>query len=348
LPPKSEIKKYIPAASMESVMANINKAIDDVRVLIKKLNNTLDENTSNNIKAMIANLKESSNALNSILQTTNAKLPQILDNANALVIEYKKSGKILNSKLPDILNKSDLLLTKLNKTADIVNTKLPALADEYIKVGKNVNTLLVENKTGLKNTVKSAEDFFESGASSFKKLDNFLASAEKSQIEVEINSNYLSKDEDFKTTANLAYRPTPTKYYIFGLTSRKDYSTINPKDDSKMYINALIGKRYNNLLLKGGFIESSAGVGVDYFAYNDKIRFSTEIYDFNSNNDYRGNNPHLNAYMSYLYLKHIELLAGVDNILNSDARSYFLGVGVKFIDNDLKSLIAGGATSFLK
>ncbi|NPA10658.1 MAG: MCE family protein [Epsilonproteobacteria bacterium] len=348
LPPKSTISKYLSTASMEDVMNNINKAVDDVRVLIGKLNQTLDKNTTQNIQLMIANLKESSSELKNILKVSNEKIPLLLDNANALVLSYKKSGDILKSKLPPILDKSNALLAKLNTTADIINKKLPKLADEYIKLGKNANTLLVENKEGLKGTIDSAEDFFASGAKSFEKLDNFLASAQKSQIEVEINSNYLDKDEDFKTTANLAYRPTPTKYYILGLTSRKDYSNINPDDESKMYINALIGKRYNNLLLKGGFIESSAGVGVDYFMLNDRLRLSSEIYDFNSQNDYRGSNAHLNAYVTYVYLKHIEFLAGVENILNTDARSFFVGVGVKFIDNDLKTLIAGGASSFLK
>jgi phospholipid/cholesterol/gamma-HCH transport system substrate-binding protein len=170
----------------------------------------------------------------------------------------------------------------------------------------------------------------------------------KSQIVVDISTSYMTRDDDYTTTANIAYLPNPTKYYILGLTSRKNYSELNPKDESKIYINAEIGKRYDNILLRGGIIESTGGVGVDYFTHKDKVKLTAEVYDFNSENDIRGDNPHLNLKATYLYLKHLQFIAGIDNILNVDAREFFLGVGVKFKDNDLKPLLSGGASSFLK
>jgi phospholipid/cholesterol/gamma-HCH transport system substrate-binding protein len=87
---------------------------------------------------------------------------------------------------------------------------------------------------------------------------------------------------------------------------------------------------------------------MDYFMKKDKIILSSEIYDFNAVNDVRGNNPHLNLTAKYIYLKHLEFLTGFENILNSKAASFFLGLGIKFRDNDIKTLVSGGATSFLK
>ncbi|WP_457561886.1 MlaD family protein [Caminibacter pacificus] len=348
LQPKGVIKKYVPSASMEDVLTNINKAVGDVRELLAKLNSTINQQTIDNIHEMITNLKISSQRLNDILATTQTKLPKILDNANALVVSYKETGDIIKRKIPEILNKTDMLLAKLNKTGEILNTKLPKLADEYINLGKNANQLLVENKKGLKNTINAASDFFASGSKSFQKLDDMLASMQKSQIQVDIFSNYMTRDDYFKTTANIAYMPNPTKYYIVGVTSTKDYSTENPGDKDKIYFNAELGKRYDNLLIRGGIIESTGGVGADYFLDKDRVKLSADIYDFNSVNDIRGNNPNLSLKATYLYLKHLEFIAGVDNILNADARTFFLGVGVKFIDNDLKTIIAGGGTSFLK
>jgi len=108
------------------------------------------------------------------------------------------------------------------------------------------------------------------------------------------------------------------------------------------------GKRFDNLLLRGGIIENTGGLGVDYFLDHDKLKLSGEIYDFNAVNDVRGTKPHLTFKGTYLYLKHIQFIGGIDNILNNNARKFFLGVGVKFKDNDLKTIISGGATSFLK
>jgi phospholipid/cholesterol/gamma-HCH transport system substrate-binding protein len=348
IPPNGIIKKYIPAASMEDVLTNANKALVDVRKILKKINLTLNQETIDNFHEIVANLKLSSIKLNDILTTTQVKLPTILDNANALLLTYKKSGDILRRRLPSILRKTDLLLAKLNKTGDILNAKLPKLANEYIKLGKNVNTILKENRKGLKQTINSASDFFASGSKSFQKLDEMLGSLQKSQIEVDIYSNYMLRDDYFKTTANIAYRPNPTKYYIFGVKSTKDYSVKNPKDENKIYFNAMLGKRFDNLLIRGGIIESTGGLGADYFLDKDRVKLSADIYDFNSVNDIRGDRPNLSLKATYIYLKHLEFIAGIDNILNTDARTFFLGLGVKFIDNDLKTIIAGGGSTFLK
>ncbi len=359
--PGDTIDSYLKTASLDEIMNNVNLAVNDIRNVIKKVNSALDKNK---IKEVMNNLKEASVKLNSILAKTDAKLPEILKNANELLVEYKEAGKklpkvfdnanklinsykeagdSLKSKLPEILK-------RVNHLAEVLDKKTPELINEYVKVGKNANEVLEKNKEKISLALTKAGEFFGNGSESFKKIDQFLSNAQKSQIMVDINSYFLSKDSDFVTNANIAYLPNPTKYYILGFTSRKDYSNKkNPDDDSsKTYLNAQIGKRYDNFLIRGGIIESTGGVGVDYFADKDRVKLSAEIYDFNSENDVRGDNPHMNFKARYLYLKHLEFLAGVDNILNSEARSFFFGIGVKFKDNDLKTIISGGATSFLK
>ena len=369
------IKKYLNVASMDDVMSNINVAVDSLKILIDKFNNTLDDKAINSIRDTIYNIKDSSLILKSVIENTNKKIPLLLDNANELVLEYKKAGVVLNNKLPMLLDKTQTLLTKFNKTGDLLNNKLPSilnktdnlvakfsetenvlnskldkLMDEYIKVGENVNSLLYDNNRSVKEAINEAKEFFISGAESFKKVDNYLGAIQKTQVFVDIESNYMIDDDYFKTSALISYLPNPTKYYIFGVTGKKDYSDLTKinKNQNKALITAEYGKRFNDLLIRGGIIESTGGIGVDYFLDKDRIKLSGEIYDFNAINDVRGDNPHLTLKARYLYLKHIQFIGGVDNILNQDARKFFLGIGVSFKDNDLKTIIGGGASSFLK
>ncbi len=346
----SVIKNYLPSSSIADVMTNINEAVNKVKILIDKLNKTLDKNTTRNIQITMANIKDTSVLLKNIMKNADKKLPILLNNANKLVLTYKQTGDIIKQKLPSILNKTDSLMYKLNNISDILKVKLVALSNQYIKLGQNANKILKDNQKGIKKTVSAAKDFFANGSESFNKINKFIGGMQKAQIGVDIYSDYMARNNYFKTTANIAYRPTPTKYYILGVTTTKDYDskyTAN-SNKSKTLINAEIGKRYYNLLVRGGIIESTGGVGADYFMNNDKIKFSGEIYDFNSVNDYRGSNPHINLRASYLYLKHLEFLAGIDNLINTNARTFFLGLGIKFKDNDLKTLLSGGATSLLK
>ena len=346
------ITKYIQNTSLDDLMNNVNSAVDDIKILIKKLNTALNDKSIDNFHQILANIKDASISLKAVLKTANKRLSPLLDNVNELINTYKDVGIKIDKKIPSLLNKADTLLTKLNKTGDILNSKLGPTLDEYKKLGKNANSILTENKKSIKEAIASAKSFFVNGGESFKKIDKFLANVSKSQIDVEFNTKYISRDGYSKSYAQIAYLPTPTKYYILGVTSSKDYSNLENihKDHikNKAFITAEYGKRFNNLLLRGGIIENTGGVGIDYFLDNDKIVLSSEIYDFNAVNDIRGNNPHLNLLAKYIYLKHLEIVGGLENILNSHAASVFLGLGIKFRDNDLKTIISGGATSFLK
>jgi len=366
------ITNYLSITSMNNLMSNINLAINDLKVLINKLNNTLDDKAIKNIKDTVSNIKDSSIILKSVVESTNKKIPLLLDNANELVLEYKKAGATLNNKLPLLLDKTQIFLTKFNKTEDILsnkflsvlnrtnylidklenflNFKINTLIDEHIKISKKINNLLYKNESNVKKTINSAKDFFISGAKSFKKVDNYLGELQKSQVLVDIGSNYMMDGNYFKTSALISYLPDPTKYYTFGVTTTKDYSDeikIN-KNQNKVLITVEYGKRFNDLLIRGGVIENTGGIGIDYFLDKDRVKLSGEVYDFNAINDIRGDKPHLTLKARYLYLKHIQFIGGIDNILNQNARSFFLGVGVKFKDNNLKTVIGGGVSSFLK
>ena len=348
--PGEMITKYMSSASITTVMDNINSAVSDIKVLINKLNKTLNEKTINNIHTTVANIKESSFYLKNVLKDVNNKLPALLNNANSLVVTYKQTGEIIKRKLPPILNKANILMTKLNSLADTLHVKVNKLANTYIKLGENANNLLAENKNSIKATIVSAKKFFTSGTKGFKKIDNFLSAFNKSQIDVNVYSNYLTKDDYFRTTANVYYIPNPTRYYIVGVTAGEDYSSPQAARNktSKVYLNAEIGRRFQNLLLRGGIIESTGGFGVDYFTDKNRLKYTVNVYDFNGQNDYRGSNPHIDIKARYLYLKHLEFIAGVYNLINVNARQFFLGVGIKFEDNDLKALMSGGAASLLK
>ncbi len=349
LEPEDIITIYLTIPSLNDVMNNFNNAVNDFRVFMRKANKLLDKKSLNDLKETVSNIKDSSIYLKKVLNDLNVKLPKLFKNANDSLYEYKKIGMNVNKKLPLILNKTDSFFTKLNKVGSVLNLELKPLLKEYTYLGRNANDILTENNDSLKKAIKKAEYFFARGGDSFKKLDNYLGALTKSQILVNIQSNYMIKDDYFKTGAYIAYLPVPTKYYIFGITSTKNYETsdsINEKD--KVYVSAEYGKRFDNLMLRGGIIQNTGGLGFDYFMKQDRLVFSGDIYDFNAINDIRGNNPHLDLKAAYTFLKHIQLIGGVDNILNVDARTFFLGVGVKFKDNDLKTILSGGAKSFLK
>jgi len=104
------------------------------------------------------------------------------------------------------------------------------------------------------------------------------------------------------------------------------------------------------LRLRLGLIENTGGLGVDYYLFQNRGKISADIYDFDAVNDLRGDKAHLTLLYRQRFLKHLDAYIGADNLLNAKARNFIFGLGLDFIDQDMKYLLgtASGAGSFIK
>ena len=103
------------------------------------------------------------------------------------------------------------------------------------------------------------------------------------------------------------------------------------------YTPAQIAKRFHDLGLRAGLFESTGGVATDYYLFEDSLVFSMEIFDFDPDE-----NPHLKFKAEYTPFQYIYLTGGYDDFISSeDEESFFLGAGLSFSDEDIKTLISG-------
>jgi hypothetical protein len=86
-------------------------------------------------------------------------------------------------------------------------------------------------------------------------------------------------------------------------------------------------------------IENRGGVGLDYHRGPLGVEFSA--YDFRTDSAQR---PHLKVLGSVNVTKNLYVLSGVDNFISKQqSPDWFVGGGIRLIDNDIKSLL--GAAS---
>jgi phospholipid/cholesterol/gamma-HCH transport system substrate-binding protein len=205
--------------------------------------------------------------------------------------------------------------------------------------------------------LKSVDGFFAQGSETLKKVDKYVSIGSKSKLEVALRAESYPSANNTKGYFGIDFSTSPTSSYLIDLVSTgKDYTrkdvngnVIEPKTNEKgqMGISAQVAKRFDNIRFRGCLIESTGGFGVDHYSMDDKLRSYVEVYDFNAVNDVRGDKPHVKAGVSYRAYKKIDIVGGVDNVLNSKGRSVFAGIGVAFVDDDLKYLISPAA-SFVK
>ncbi len=110
--------------------------------------------------------------------------------------------------------------------------------------------------------------------------------------------------------------------------------------DSSWTLGLQYAKRIGPVTLRGGLIESTAGGGIDFYLFRDRVIASADIFRFTD--DVR---PRLRAGVMWKFLPFLYTWVGGDELLFPSTRTdLFYGLGVAFTDNDLKILL-GSAPS---
>ncbi|MBV5321102.1 MAG: MCE family protein [Sulfuricurvum sp.] len=340
----SQSKRY---ATFDQTSDSVNAAAKELELLLKDFRSTLDDEHRQAIQEAIIAFRNVGVNLDGVIVDNRDDLHAAITNFRAMSAGFGQTADTVNKDLPAIMARINSLTTRMDNISGSLEHKLPEAVDKFVKIEDNVSVILAENRSSLKDTISNAGSFFKSGEEAFGKLDSMLGSLTASELQVAMHTDYMMRDQYGKVYLGVNYLPNPETYYMFDLISTDDYSqpTLPVKHQKgKTYYSAQYGKRFDNTLLRFGAIESTGGIGVDYFTNHDKLKFSAEAFDFNAVDDVRGTHAHLKAQVRYQMLKHLELYGGWDNFLNPESQNVFLGLGLRFIDNDFKYLI-GGASS---
>ncbi|MFP4332463.1 MAG: MlaD family protein [Campylobacterales bacterium] len=331
-------------ASFDQTSDEIYRAAEDFRKFIKDAREVVDEQSRRDLKESFANLREITENFKVIIEK-NEK------NINDVIIEMRDMAQSLAT----AGNKFGLMSDEFSQSADTINKKLPDIMTKLDETVTNADDILKDNKKPLNETIVSAKRFFDKGGDALKKIDTMMATSTQSRLSMGFRAEkYLAFSDYSKGVFDITYQSSPTRYYMGSIIGAPDYSRVDANHNiiepdrytkSKVYYSAQVGKRYGDLLVRAGMIESTAGGGVDYYMLNDDLKASLELYDVSSYNDKRGDNPHAKFYLRYALLDHIDLYAGYDNFLNSNIDSFYLGAGIRFIADDVKDIVTGSAIS---
>jgi phospholipid/cholesterol/gamma-HCH transport system substrate-binding protein len=365
LPEGGVLTKQKIYASLSETSTTINEAAREFRAFIAQLREAMGGESGKDLKMSVANLRRITEDIQTILERNREDIEKSIQNlrqmGEKLAIAAQKFGRMsdkfaytadnINKRLPDIMKRIDELTLYLRNSAKTLDGKLPEALDRFVAIEKDLQEVIAQNRKPLRSTLVNASDFFKKGSDSFQKLDRFFDTMGKSEIEVGFAGYYMSDDDYFKNSVSLNYIPTPNKYYMLEVVARDDLSSDRDgRRESDYKVSAMYGRRYGDMRFRLGLIESTGGVGVDYFFDNDRAKLRADIYDFNAVNDERGENAHLDMTLRYRFLKHLDAYVGVDNALNDRARNYVFGVGINFVDQDMKYLLGSmsGAGTYLK
>jgi phospholipid/cholesterol/gamma-HCH transport system substrate-binding protein len=334
----SSLNRVLAGQSGEEAISGI---LGNARDLTRNLNQVIVSNEAA-LRTTLENTRQLTENLNRVVTNNDEKVGDVMDGLKAASREMEKTFATL-SDLAGGVNRGEGTLGQLlkDKTAvEKLNKTLASLESMTEKINEGRGTIgkLVNDEETVKNLNEGLTG-----------ITRYINKAEQFRTFLNYRGEYLFDSGNMKSYIDLRIQPSEDKFYILGMVSdprgkrtTKDYitngyvTTVEEWDRDGMLFNLQIGKRYRDLVLRGGILESTGGFGIDYFAMNDKLKFSFEAFDFS--NDRRA---HLKAGVEYRLFKHLFLTAGWDDFISKqDNRSLYGGVAIRFEDDDLKYLLS--------
>jgi phospholipid/cholesterol/gamma-HCH transport system substrate-binding protein len=120
------------------------------------------------------------------------------------------------------------------------------------------------------------------------------------------------------------------------------YQTTTETTTNSLLFSFQFARRLGPLTGRFGIKESTGGVGLDLHLLQDRFELVNDLFGFGVQIT-----PRYRAYIGYEFIHRLWLIGGVDHVFESDLRDYFLGLQLRFTDEDLKTILpfAGGAVS---
>ncbi|MBX7231769.1 MAG: MlaD family protein [Bdellovibrionales bacterium] len=318
----AEIQTTLDRGNMGDVLAEVSKLTKSLNQLATTFNKAAmgDGDPTTPIGRIVLNLEKLSQDLTQITGRNREKLSEIVDMVHSL-------SRNLNTYVsPQTLARLDQTVKNIEEVTDKINRGEGTL-------GRLIND---------EQTVQELN-------SAITNVNKFLGGADKMETSIDFHSEYLTNVSLTKSYLGVKIQPGLDRYYEIAViddprgvvkSEREEKTTggsTNIVDTTTTYKNkvkftALFAKNFYDFTIKGGLIENSGGVGVDYHLFDRKLRFSVEMFNFS--------NLYMRAFVRYNFFKGVYLIAGGDNLTesNHDRASAFIGGGIFITNDDLKLL----------
>jgi phospholipid/cholesterol/gamma-HCH transport system substrate-binding protein len=320
-------------ASMDRLINEVAKITKNLTVVAENIKSATEGDTDKPIGRIVKNVETITNNLAEFTSGQKDNVAAILDNLrdttdtiNDMVNDETDEG------LKSTLKRSMARVDNAMKNIDEVTTK--------INSGKGtIGKLINDDRTveELNTAIAGVNGYLDAGA--------------KLQSSLDFHSNYLMTDHAAKTFLNVQLQPGLDRYYEIGVVSDAQGVTQNTttttdangtvstvreqkRFENQIKFNALFAKNFYNFTVKGGVIENTGGLGVDYFMLKRALRLSVEAFDFA--------NVNVRAQARYSIFSGLYVNAGGENLASQGPRSSnaFVGAGLFLTNDDLKLLVA--------
>jgi len=365
------IRNVSSKTTMDRMFLSGEKAAAEMSQFMDDFNTFLNQGGYQTVQEVLDLTKQTVATTNSLVEKNLVLLSESLENIKRITARMDQTSE-------DDMRDLSALITHTAAIAEQIDT---LLQNESTGVGESLDSLKIsiDSLNASLANIESITGKIEAGEGNIGRLvndeelyeridrvtqnvDEFVSSAVGMDVQVGFRSEYLTFQNRLKNHAEVRFvPPSASKYYSLGIvagpsyntketithevvtgTMSSDTTTTETVMTNDVKLSAQLARSFGPLTLRGGLIENSAGIGIN-FQPVEQLSVSTEVFDFGQEDVpyvrsygtiYPLFNPESSNLLHWLYIS-----GGVDNAFHSDDRDFFVGLGMRLTDNDLRSIL---------
>ncbi len=365
-----EIDTMAEARSIEDIKETVGRVADLVEKVAQQLANSVgSEEGGRNMRAILKNLAEATEAINLTVRENREVIKETLQNVDRIT---QQSGpelrqilvnvRVITEDVKEMLaaQSKDGQAGELRSTIERVNRASKSLESALAHIDNVAGR--VDRGEGTIGKLTKDEALINEVQGVAEGVNDYVDSLRRLQTVVGLRSDYNFLSNTIKSYVEIRLQPREDKYYLIelindprGKTSftQTDVDTTNPNDPAHyrtvtttttdaFRFTIQFARRIGPFTGRFGIKESTGGVGVDTHLLSNRLEIVQDLFGFGEEIK-----PRYRLYVGYEFIHRLWLIGGVDHIFLPNRRDYFLGLQLRFTDEDLKTILpfSGGATS---
>jgi phospholipid/cholesterol/gamma-HCH transport system substrate-binding protein len=357
------------ARSVEDLKETVGRIADLVEKVAAQLAASVgSDEGGQNLKAILKNLADATDAINLTVRENRTVIHDTLENVNRITVttgpELQKillNVRVITEDVKELLaaQGANGQAGDLRQTAERINRASKSLESVLSHIDNVAGR--VDRGEGTIGKLTKDEALINEVQGVAEGVNDYVDGLRRLQTIVGLRSDYNFLANTIKSYVELRLQPREDKYYVIelindprGKTSftQTDTDTTNPNEPAHyrtvqttttdaFRFTIQFARRIGPFTGRFGIKESTGGVGLDTHLLSNRFEVVQDLFGFGEEIK-----PRYRLYVGYEFIHRLWLLGGVDHIFLPNRRDYFLGLQLRFTDDDLKTILpfSGGAT----
>jgi phospholipid/cholesterol/gamma-HCH transport system substrate-binding protein len=276
-----------------------------------------------------------------------------------------KNMEKMTSKMASFTEQNSENMRAMVSNLTVLSENLRKISEES---GKDLETTLqtmarvtgnIEKGQGSAGKFLTQDETYEKTQAILDDVKTFTDPIGRLSASLDYHLEYLGNSGEFKNEIDIKLRTHPDKYFLFGVVhnSLPPPSTSNStevfttngtttvvqtetSDFDKIRFNAQLAKSFWDFTIRGGLVENTGGVAVDY--NKGPVQVTLQGFNFGNPGPNLKAAANLNITQSLYFTGGGYFFGGTDTVSGTHfGTDWFVGAGLRFTEDDISSLLGG-------